>query len=366
MIDQFSIFHRGGGVLWERTLPSMSVPSPSQPVDSLIRSVLLEERAASTHFRHERYTVKWTFANELELVFVAVYLNVANLLYIDQLLDRVKDSFVALVKPQWAEARKAYRLPPSVKFDRRFDRIVAEFELNSLASRKGPRSFEEANKVAGASSGSSGKASSGGSSGGSKTQRAAGDADGGTYGDDESGAARSGEVGSTGSADGVGERSGGSSAVTDSESAVGGGGSGGFNADKLRAMQQRGSRPMRAGPPSKKKSKEGKDTPSKDGAEEDGKKKRVKQATKCTRPQHTIGTHSLDAPMCGAADRLLTSLRVLPHDRCACSQGTKRTPHPQHTWPAPELRLSGGAYCVACCAAPLTLRCCAVVHARQG
>ena len=276
MIDQFSIFHRGGGVLWERSMSSMSV----SPVDALIGSVLLEERAASTSYRHDKYVVKWTFANELELVFVAVYLNVANLLFIDQLLDAVKDSFVALVKPHWEQARKAYTLP-AVSFDRRFDRIVAQFELGSLAARKGPRSFEEANKPTTAAAAS-------GSGGGGKTGRKqrADEADADSK-EGESGEGRNDEDGSArGEAEGD---TGGGSASSGSDPAVIAGsssGSGGFNADKLRAMQHamamRGQRPMRAGPPSKKKGKDSKDAASgKEGAEEaDGKKKRVKQATK--------------------------------------------------------------------------------------
>ena len=278
MIDQFSIFHRGGGVLWERTLTSMTV----SPVDSLIRSVLLEERSASTSFRADRYSVKWTFANDLELVFVAVYLNVANLLYIDQLLDKVKESFVALVRPKWQEARKQYRLP-SVRFDRRFDSIVAQFELGSLAARKGPRSFEEANKAASAAGGSSS----------SRKQRAEGGTDGDTK-EDDSGAVKSDEDSGGLRADAEGNKGNSVLASNGADPTAGGGSSGGLNASKLRAMQQamtmRGQRPMRAGPPSKKKSKEGKDAASKEGAEEDGKKKRVKQATKWStkqQPHHT-------------------------------------------------------------------------------
>ena len=295
MIDQFSIFHRGGGVLWERTLTSMTV----SPVDSLIQTVLLEERAASTSFRHDKYVLKWTFANELELVFVAAYLNVANLMYVDQLLDRVKHAFVALIKPHWDDARKAHKLP-AVKFDARFDRIVAQLEMNSVAARKGPRSFEEANKATPA-------AATNGSKTSSKKQPAGGETDGDT-GEDEGGAARGDEEGNVRDG-GAGDKGGSSSSSTvssGSESAVSGGSTGGFNADKLRAMQHamavRGQRPMRAGGPhSKKKSKDVKDAASKEGAEEDGKKKRVKQATKWSlehttaapRPSHPSTAHHI-------------------------------------------------------------------------
>ena len=286
MIDQFSIFHRGGGVLWERTLTAIT----GSPIDSLIQNVLLEERAASTSFRHDKYVLKWTFSNDLELVFVAVHLHVANLLYVDQLLDRVKDAFTALVKPHWEEARKAYQLP-AVKFDKKFDRILAQFEMSSLAAKRGPRTFEEANKpTTAANNGSSARSAS-------KKQSLTADGEG-----DNAGEASEGSGGVKSDEDG--EKS--SSAVTNgADAAAGANGSGSFNPDKLRAMQQammRGPRQMRAGPPSKKKSKEGKETPDKEGTEEDGKKKRVKQATKwltnrrTQQPQHSPGCCPDKAP----------------------------------------------------------------------
>jgi len=117
MIDLLTIFHRGGAVLYTRQL----APIPGQPVDALINNVLLEERAGQNSYRHEeKYTVKWCLDNQLELVFVAVYLNLTNLLYIDDLLQAVKEKFTAMFK----DAIKA--VEPSIVYSKRFNRALDE------------------------------------------------------------------------------------------------------------------------------------------------------------------------------------------------------------------------------------------------
>lgn len=125
MIDLLTIFHRGGAVLYTRSLS----PVPGCPVDNLISSVLLEERAGQlrTGFRHDdKYTVKWSLANDLDLVFVAVYLNLTNLLYMDDLLSAVRDRFCSMFR----EAVLAVEGPASFrKFNRVLEDMVAKYEM---------------------------------------------------------------------------------------------------------------------------------------------------------------------------------------------------------------------------------------------
>lgn len=72
MLDAFYIFTKGGIVLWSFSLAALK----GNPVDALIRSCLLEERTGDSSYayttEHTAYTLKWSFHNELELVFVAV------------------------------------------------------------------------------------------------------------------------------------------------------------------------------------------------------------------------------------------------------------------------------------------------------
>jgi len=123
MIDLLTVFHRGGAVLYTRSL----TPVADAPVDALIGNVLLEERTGASSYRHgDKYTVKWTFANELDLVFVAVYLNLANLLYMDELLAAVKDKFTSMFR----DAVLAVEPPAAYKkFNRVVEELVSRYEM---------------------------------------------------------------------------------------------------------------------------------------------------------------------------------------------------------------------------------------------
>lgn len=60
-------------MLWSRSFtPEAShlASSPSSPVNSLIREALIEGRAAEEKYEKDGYAVKWTFFNDLELIFV--------------------------------------------------------------------------------------------------------------------------------------------------------------------------------------------------------------------------------------------------------------------------------------------------------
>ncbi len=47
-----------------------SASSSANPVDALIRQTFVEERTADQRFDKDGYTLRWTFANDLELTFV--------------------------------------------------------------------------------------------------------------------------------------------------------------------------------------------------------------------------------------------------------------------------------------------------------
>lgn len=63
----------GGIVLWSRSFTptaSHTVSSSTSPVNSLIREALVEGRTADDKYEKDGYAVKWTFVNDLELIFV--------------------------------------------------------------------------------------------------------------------------------------------------------------------------------------------------------------------------------------------------------------------------------------------------------
>ena len=63
----------GGIVLWSRSFTpaaAQATASSSSPVNSLIREALIEGRTADDKYEKDGYAVKWTFVNDLELIFV--------------------------------------------------------------------------------------------------------------------------------------------------------------------------------------------------------------------------------------------------------------------------------------------------------
>lgn len=63
----------GGIVLWSRSFTpaaSQTASSSSSPVNSLVRDALIEGRTAENKYEKDGYAVRWTFVNDLELIFV--------------------------------------------------------------------------------------------------------------------------------------------------------------------------------------------------------------------------------------------------------------------------------------------------------
>ena len=60
-------------MLWSRSFTpaaSQTAASANSPVNSLIREALIEGRNAENQYEKDGYAVKWTFMNDLELIFV--------------------------------------------------------------------------------------------------------------------------------------------------------------------------------------------------------------------------------------------------------------------------------------------------------
>ena len=130
MLDSFEILTTSGVVLWSKHYAPVSV----NIVNSLIRDVFIEDRAATTSsdsaarnppYKKDKYTLKWTTAKDLGLIFVAVYQSLISLSWIDQLLDDVKTLFTALYGHQF---KKPYTSVVECHFDDYFNRKVQELE----------------------------------------------------------------------------------------------------------------------------------------------------------------------------------------------------------------------------------------------
>eukprot|EP00472_Partenskyella_glossopodia_P006989 CAMPEP_0197519694 /NCGR_PEP_ID=MMETSP1318-20131121/4964_1 /TAXON_ID=552666 /ORGANISM="Partenskyella glossopodia, Strain RCC365" /LENGTH=606 /DNA_ID=CAMNT_0043070831 /DNA_START=17 /DNA_END=1837 /DNA_ORIENTATION=- len=151
MIEQFSIFTKGGAVLWSRDLEAGMDMSG---VNSLVREVFLGERSGETSYQFvyeaSKYLLKWAFNNELGLIFVAVYpaiLNNQSLLLIEEILLAVSDKFSSLWKKNKLKGTSDCRVGIDFAFDKHYDAIVDRFEnIGSRPKHRVQRSFKDTKK----------------------------------------------------------------------------------------------------------------------------------------------------------------------------------------------------------------------------
>eukprot|EP00808_Paulinella_micropora_P004924 g50970.t1 len=128
MLEGLTIFHRGGIVLWQWVREELE----ASHVNALIGNVLLEEKGSSTGYTHGEYAFKWTFKNDLQLVFVAVYMKQFTLFYVNELLDSVKARFCKLFKGEIP------LLLPAYAFDTHFDKLLWQYETAKPGRQKAP------------------------------------------------------------------------------------------------------------------------------------------------------------------------------------------------------------------------------------
>lgn len=144
MLDSFEILTTSGVVLWSKSY----VPVSSNVINALINDIFIEERVPSgtkssddnrasrnPPYKKERYTLKWTTAKDLGLMFVAVYQSLLHLSWVDNLLDVVRSLFVKQYGKQ-LKASKQSNLDCS-NFGPTFDALVTK-----LSGETVPRSAE--------------------------------------------------------------------------------------------------------------------------------------------------------------------------------------------------------------------------------
>jgi signal recognition particle receptor subunit alpha len=98
MLDLFTILTSGGIVLFQKSQSLHS--APIYLIDSVISDVFMQGRSSEKEFAKDGFTVKWTFANELGLIFVAVYQKILALTWVDDLLSTVKKRFLKIYGEQ--------------------------------------------------------------------------------------------------------------------------------------------------------------------------------------------------------------------------------------------------------------------------
>jgi len=146
MLDHFTIFTKGGIVLWSNNETKLK----GNPVDNLVRSVLLEERGGQNYSTSDNYSMKWTFANEFDLLFVVVYQKILSLLYLEELLEHVKRKFCERFNEMLSAQKNLAKY--DFDFTDMFNKILASIETKTNKEKedrlqKGPRKFGETEKA---------------------------------------------------------------------------------------------------------------------------------------------------------------------------------------------------------------------------
>uniref|UniRef100_A0A1I8IGC0 SRP54 domain-containing protein n=1 Tax=Macrostomum lignano TaxID=282301 RepID=A0A1I8IGC0_9PLAT len=134
MLDFFTIFSRGGLVLW--CFPSTSTLFTSS-VNALIRSVLLQERGGGGDaFCHESLALRHRLDNEYELVFVVCYQKVLQLNYVDKFLDDIHREFRDKYKNELTSGQFAAGFDD---FQSVYARVLQASESAARANAKRPK-----------------------------------------------------------------------------------------------------------------------------------------------------------------------------------------------------------------------------------
>ncbi|KAB5574969.1 hypothetical protein PHYPO_G00215220 [Pangasianodon hypophthalmus] len=146
MLDFFAIFSKGGIVLWCFQGAGVT-ESFTGPVNALIRSVILQERAGNSPYSHNALNLKYKLDNEFELVFVVGFQKILTLTYVDKLIDDVQLHFRDRYKNELEQRDALKFLIRCFEFDDDFQRLLRVVEAESIAKpQKAMRTYSESQK----------------------------------------------------------------------------------------------------------------------------------------------------------------------------------------------------------------------------
>eukprot|EP00759_Apiculatamorpha_spiralis_P032224 PhF_6_TR3370/c0_g1_i1/m.4802/K13431/SRPR; signal recognition particle receptor subunit alpha len=133
MIDEVSVVSQGGLLLWKKSLN----PVRGNPVNQLIKNVILEERVSEESFLVGDYRLWYLLVNEFELIFVVIIQKFLSLLCAKQLLSELRDDFVKMFEEQLKSG--AIKLRPnmvSTQFDALFELRYEKLRKEEQALRR--------------------------------------------------------------------------------------------------------------------------------------------------------------------------------------------------------------------------------------
>ncbi|XP_057364813.1 signal recognition particle receptor subunit alpha homolog [Daphnia carinata] len=142
MLDFFSIFSKGGIVLWCFQGTSQIFTSS---VNALIKAVILQERTGQLSYDHDNVTLKYKLDNEFELVYVVAYQKILKLSYVDKFLNDINMEF----RDAYKNELQLQQFGRNFEISEMFTSILKSAEEWGRAQALAPRamkSFEESQK----------------------------------------------------------------------------------------------------------------------------------------------------------------------------------------------------------------------------
>uniref|UniRef100_A0A8D0HG36 Signal recognition particle receptor subunit alpha n=1 Tax=Sphenodon punctatus TaxID=8508 RepID=A0A8D0HG36_SPHPU len=147
MLDFFTIFSKGGLVLWCFQGVRGPAAACTAPVNALIRSVLLQERGGNNSFNHESLTLKYKLDNQFELVFVVGFQKILTLTYVDKLIDDVHKEFRDKYRNEFQQKGILGILSGTFDFQEDFLHLLREAEESSkVRAPTAMKTFEQSVK----------------------------------------------------------------------------------------------------------------------------------------------------------------------------------------------------------------------------
>ncbi|XP_055912514.1 signal recognition particle receptor subunit alpha homolog [Eupeodes corollae] len=144
MLDLFTIFTKGGIVLWCFRATDQIFTSP---INSLIRGIILQERTiGSKDFEHNNLALRYKLDNELDIVLVVAFQKIIKMSYLDKFLNDAHLEFRDKYKNELSSGEKVNF---EYNFTKEFQRILAEAESWGKEEVKLPkqmRSYVESEK----------------------------------------------------------------------------------------------------------------------------------------------------------------------------------------------------------------------------
>ena len=138
MIDNFTILTKGGLVLYSFTGFALN----GNPINELIRSVLLEDRLSDKTFNYQNeYLLTWLQENEFDLIFVVVHQIAIQITFIDTLLENIKNKFTSTFKKVLQDAKgkgkgMSVLSEHEFSFDKEFTKILNNLEERSREEKQ--------------------------------------------------------------------------------------------------------------------------------------------------------------------------------------------------------------------------------------